>query len=738
MILQNLNQLALEAQNNLDSYHKEEILLSSEFKKEFSNILTTKSSDKIKFSKYSSVIETSSGLTITFPNQWFFIASYFANYLIALKEYKKQYNIIFQALPNASEIIKQLKSSPEIPPAVIQRIENNFNNQQDIDFFKKFLTEYSWWFGSKTIDRGDYYVSPVLSLAKVVNVSQSYISDLASYLSESPVLIDSLKGSVVIEEITENDLEDKSAEKIIEENESIRDFAFNVFSHFYGENWAKLIEQTTSKPASINTTNYVSHDLDVFTRLIGEFQVPQTKETLTSANTQRFFEEPIYRNKDKFYFFTNQWTGTTGDLSFESLKSYFETNYPEYKFEKTEKVYKLLKVNEITDIPFSYKSFHAKTKDAGLKFTEKIVSRFVASLCTKPFVICSGLSGSGKTKLAQSFVKWICKNEEQYKIVPVGADWTNREPLLGFPNGLESDKYVFPDSGVLQLIINASKAENKNKPFFLILDEMNLSHVERYFADFLSIMESQDNIKLYSGTDRLGPDKIKIDNEISWPKNLFIIGTVNIDETTYMFSPKVLDRANVIEFRISESEITNYLSLPANLDMSRFINQGSKQGYGAAMAKDFLDKTKENANSTIPTQNTLVLFFNQLRKCGAEFGYRSASEINRLISILDTLTKDNMKWDEKDISVDDFIDIAIMQKLLPKLHGSRNKLTKILPVLGTLCLTNPEKIKEDYFDKVDSVKYLEDTNIKYKLSFEKICRMYKNAIENGYASYAEA
>ncbi len=297
---------------------------------------------------------------------------------------------------------------------------------------------------------------------------------------------------------------------------------------------------------------------------------------------------------------------------------------------------------------------------------------------------------------------------------------------------------MFPDSGVLQLIITAGKSENKNKPYFLILDEMNLSHVERYFADFLSIMESQDNIKLYSGTDRLGPDNLKIDNEISWPKNLFIIGTVNIDETTYMFSPKVLDRANVIEFRISESEITEYLSGPRNIDMDQFINPASKHGYGTAMAKDFLDRTQEKATSTISTQATLFLFFKELRKCGAEFGYRSASEINRLIFVLEALTKDNMKWDDKDISTDDFIDIAIMQKLLPKLHGSRNKLTKFLPVLGALCLTEKEKIKEIYFEKIDVINYLEDENIKYKLSFEKICRMYKNAVENGYASYAEA
>ncbi|MEP7195289.1 MAG: hypothetical protein ABI851_02145 [Saprospiraceae bacterium] len=104
---------------------------------------------------------------------------------------------------------------------------------------------------------------------------------------------------------------------------------------------------------------------------------------------------------------------------------------------------------------------------------------------------------------------------------------------------------------------------------------------------------SQDYFKLYSGADSLGNDKLKIDNEISWPNNLFIIGTVNIDETTYMFSPKVLDRAKVIEFRISASEITNYLTQPGNIDLSRFINQVSKQGYGTIMSKNFLDRTKK-------------------------------------------------------------------------------------------------------------------------------------------------
>jgi len=155
---------------------------------------------------------------------------------------------------------------------------------------------------------------------------------------------------------------------------------------------------------------------------------------------------------------------------------------------------------------FNIKDFNIKITESGLVFSESIITRFVSSLLTKPFVLLTGLSGSGKTKIAQSFAKWICEDESQYKIIPVGSDWTNREPLLGYPNGLNPNEYILPDSGALSLIIEASKEENQQKPYILILDEMNLSHVERYFADFLSVMESNDKIMLYSGCERKSPE----------------------------------------------------------------------------------------------------------------------------------------------------------------------------------------------------------------------------------------
>jgi len=78
---------------------------------------------------------------------------------------------------------------------------------------------------------------------------------------------------------------------------------------------------------------------------------------------------------------------------------------------------------------FSNSQVVAEIIKSGLSYTNELITRFTSSLLTKPFVILTGLSGSGKTKLAQAFAMWMCENEAQYKIVPVGADWTNREPL---------------------------------------------------------------------------------------------------------------------------------------------------------------------------------------------------------------------------------------------------------------------------------------------------------------------
>jgi hypothetical protein len=448
-----------------------------------------------------------------------------------------------------------------------------------------------------------------------------------------------------------------------------------------------------------------------------------------SNNVESFSNEEFYRQAQSYFGTNSCWFAyeisvvNETELNIRAVKVSDEPSvYVNSKERKAEwaNLISLSEEKKLDSLPISVGFLSVFTRFSnlsGLVYSQRLVSQFISSLLTKPFVILTGLSGSGKTKLAQAFVKWICQDKSQFRIIPVGADWTNREPLLGYPNALNPKEYVKPDSGVLDLIIQAN---NKLElPHFLILDEMNLSHVERYFADFLSVIESNDEIPLYEeGAVENGvPSKLRV------PSNLFFIGTVNIDETTNMFSPKVLDRANTIEFRVTKDEMKDFLG---NI---REINMDALTGKGAGMAKSFLDMA---ANKDLIKDETindaLVQFFGELKKTGAEFGYRSATEILRLIHQLTVL--------DAGLSKEQKIDIAIMQKLLPKLHGSRRKLCPVLETLGSFCIDGDVKIVKDVFEQADFD--FNGTNVLYPLSLEKISRMYRGAIDNGFASFAEA
>lgn len=494
----------------------------------------------------------------------------------------------------------------------------------------------------------------------------------------------------------------------------------------------------------------------------------------------------------------------------------------------------------------------ADLEEANFQCDEEFLRRFVASLGSKPFVILTGLSGSGKTKLAQIFAKWSTsaevysdpfikgaqignsyrvmdsdrisvefwnRNDEKvvlprkliaewadfiasdpelknldskelrdkfkndyelrqgekfakhailwdshlkpaalavleskkiskqsrrtYEVVAVGADWTSNENILGYPDGLDLKRYV--KTKTLDLILSAIQAPDQ--PHFLILDEMNLSHVERYFADFLSAIESGEALHLHSDGDspevRDGvPPRIKL------PANLFVIGTVNIDETTYMFSPKVLDRANVIEFRAGTAAMSSFLQNPKSLNSSQLA------GKGRNFSKSLLNLTEtSNLTETETSAMTqeLMRVFHVLEACGSEFGFRVAKEISSFVGIHKELSGDD--WDVRHA-----LDAQIIQKILPKLHGTRNQLEPILWGLGNLCHSPRSEVMEpDLVLKrcLEAVR-LEDDNLDplaedaegnqtyplgeayFPLSFEKIGRMLRSVQSNGFTSFAEA
>ena len=425
--------------------------------------------------------------------------------------------------------------------------------------------------------------------------------------------------------------------------------------------------------------------------------------------------------------YSNEWKYNDNDYC-ERLLAAFSNAYEKYMTIKEGKTVietpkEPIKKEKGSNADFSIREIIKLIKQTGLVYSDNLIKRFAFSLMSKRFLILSGLAGSGKTQLALAFASALVKNrEKQMCVVSVGADWTNREPLLGFPNALQPGKYVKPESGVLDLLIEANKPENADKPFFLILDEMNMSYVERYFADFLSAMESKEAISLWNPDEVKGKnDEVdRVPQKVALPKNLFIIGTINVDETTYMFSPKVLDRANVIEFKIAEKEMAEFLK-----DMKE-IDRESINGKAADMGADFVEKAcRKNLEKDEKAIETLQSFFNELKGVNAEFGYRSATEIFRFICQAKSNDDAAPKLTDAEI-----LDAAIVQKLLPKLHGSRKKLEPVLGRLWKLCFTGSGKdlnIAQEHVEKAQ-----------FKESADKIRRMYESATANGFTSFAEA
>lgn len=427
--------------------------------------------------------------------------------------------------------------------------------------------------------------------------------------------------------------------------------------------------------------------------------------------------------------YSNEWKYDDNEYCAKLLDAFSEAYNKYMELKKTDSVSKdskeLAHESEVIESQFSIRKIIELVKETGLIYSESLIKRFAFSLMSKRFLILSGLAGSGKTQLALAFASALVRNkEEQMCVVSVGADWTNREPLLGFPNALRPNCYVKPESGVLDLLIEANRPENANKPYFLILDEMNMSYVERYFADFLSAMESKESISLWNSDDKSEDTSEETDGvpyKVALPNNLFIIGTINVDETTYMFSPKVLDRANVIEFKISKEEMAGFLEDMKETDRESITSKA------AGMGGDFVEKAcKKELEKDDTAVKTLQDFFNELKNVNAEFGYRSATEIFRFICQAKTNDDATVKMTDNEI-----LDAAIVQKLLPKLHGSRKKLDPVLQKLWKLCFARD----------IQDTTAIDASNVEkaiYKESADKICRMYKSAADNGFTSFAEA
>jgi hypothetical protein len=281
------------------------------------------------------------------------------------------------------------------------------------------------------------------------------------------------------------------------------------------------------------------------------------------------------------------------------------------------------------------------------------VRRFHAALnflAHKHFVILSGLSGTGKTQLALKYaraVHGLTTTAAQDPLLfecPVRPEWTDPSGLTGYYDVL-SNRYVVPT--FLEAVLVATA--HRDSPVFVILDEMNLARVEYYLSDVLSAMETGGALQLHSnGVPLEGTTGASVRAEIPLPPNLFIIGTINVDETTNPVSDKVLDRASVIDM--------------STVDVSGFLTS-------LAVRHPELQAACEVATAPLLHVHSLM------QKHGQGFGYRLIEEFVRYHAF----DAEHLQNPAETVT-----DQLLVQKILVKLRGAERQ-RALLESLKTAC-----------------------------------------------------
>ena len=419
--LKNLQRIYSLAAGKFNQYDGNDFILPLPFKEDVKEI----NGNPITYNDYSAIIQTKGNqygfLNIFLPNQWFYMASYFTDFYNELMRYQK---LAFQVA--SKERLKVLNKGGlhDDEKKALQSLDLEDTSKS---YLERFMTDYEWWHGAKTIDRTDFYVSPILACARLVNASQSYVVDLCVFLADKK----------------------KLAKSIIDGAD------------------ASSIERKIT------------------------------------------------------------WNTTIGG-------------------KRNDEIYRL-------NNPYR---------------------PYITAIKSKPFLLLAGISGTGKSRIVRELARacWDEGTEEynaqkpkNFQMVQVKPNWHDSSDLIGYVSRV-SGKAEYVAGDFLRFVARAW--EDKDTPYFLCLDEMNLAPVEQYFAEYLSVVESRKSHE--DGTVTTDPILEKVDEEwyfnltaslttdedvrkqfnesgISIPQNLIVVGTVNMDETTFSFSRKVLDRAMTIE-----------------------------------------------------------------------------------------------------------------------------------------------------------------------------------------------
>lgn len=401
-----------------------------------------------------------------------------------------------------------------------------------------------------------------------------------------------------------------------------------------------------------------------------------------------------------------------------------------------------------------FDSFNPNSIVTKVNLKDSTYRPYITAIKSKPFLLLAGISGTGKSRIVRELAR-ACWDEgsaefkaqkpKNFEMVQVKPNWHDSSELIGYVSRIDGVRYVV--GPFLKFMVKA--INDPDTPYFLCLDEMNLAPVEQYFAEYLSVVESRkrqedgtittDPIVDYSNTDeykslidQLFPDDDtqrsqylteKGGKRLSIPTNLIVVGTVNMDETTFSFSRKVLDRAMTIEM--------NEVNLKGGLDRRHEkIGKLEKDDLvgEAVEGVDVYDKYEDVCNTAI---TYLEKINDKLEGTPFKIAYRTRNEV--LLYVINNLPYNKIEGDDESTYKIEFVvaralDEITNMKILSRIEGDETKVTTtFLKELGDTIHDGLEAVFAELFDE-------DDDDVYTSVSLTKLEEM-KERLKSGYTSF---
>lgn len=656
-----------------------------------------------KVSDKTSVVQTDKNY-VFFSNQWLYLAVLCKKYAESLKPYGDFFD-------------KKIRGNQHVMSALVKKDFADADwielipEQVDRERMIKFIEADSTYRPGKALLNGDkarsikdIFGSCILKKIAVPDASSAYLGNLIYYLAKRPDLYDRLEKEVTFQ--IGNAGNAKKLSRITKDcARQIIDVIYNIDKF---EKIKSLLD-INEKNVKVNISR-TGGLLPAGNFLRYLFARPNSDLYAGDSDKARVFVDKEYtisfETENVECRLTTEWVdselveGGNGNYLkalIAIVNEYYKENIEIKTILGERYLYMIKEKFEFKDLPEVLKTDFAR--------------RYITSLLAKPFVILTGNSGTGKTRISKQFAEYLewesDEGKKNWVIIPVGADWTDNTKILGYYNPLAEDgNGKYEKTKIVELIEEANR--HKEIPYFVILDEMNLSHVERYFSDFLSHMETPDTPFELEGYTR----------RLDYPENMFVVGTVNIDETTYMFSPKVLDRANVIEFKPQKEDVFKVFSAAGTVGKMVPVNDGSAQAF-LKLAKEirtgkfavdedlthyYTDVDGDFTGSNLDyVEGVFSDIYEIVQKYDFEFAFRTVKEIRNYIAAAYELLE------KTEFNLNQIIDEQLLQKILPKIHGNKKEIGQMLEELTGLCdkysLVLSKKKIEQMKGKLAKVQY---------------------------------